>query len=95
MNLPSPSHVALPGCEGSIKVNDTLELPELKLQRKVKSMQMFRQPVQKSEPPPPLPSSVASLRPFGLLNHLPRCYPCHPSHQTLHHLDYISFLFTC
>lgn len=33
--------------KGSIKVNDTLELPELKLQRKVKSMQMFKQPAQR------------------------------------------------
>lgn len=31
---------------GSIKVNDAIELPALKLERKVKSMQMFKQPVQ-------------------------------------------------
>lgn len=31
---------------GEIKVNDMIELPELKVQKKVKSMQMFRKPVQ-------------------------------------------------
>ena len=31
---------------GGLRVGDTLELPELRLQKKVKSMQMFRRPVQ-------------------------------------------------
>ncbi|KAI3436710.1 hypothetical protein D9Q98_006125 [Chlorella vulgaris] len=31
---------------GGVRVGDTVELPELKAQKKVKSMQMFRQPVQ-------------------------------------------------
>lgn len=33
---------------GSIAVNQTLEFPELKLERKVKSMQMFKRPVQRA-----------------------------------------------
>ncbi|KAK9818119.1 hypothetical protein WJX72_007434 [[Myrmecia] bisecta] len=32
--------------QGGLKLNDPLELPELKLARKVKSMQMFKKPVQ-------------------------------------------------
>jgi selenocysteine-specific elongation factor len=31
---------------GSAAVNDTIELPELRVQKKIKSMQMFRAPVQ-------------------------------------------------
>ena len=31
--------------QGKVKVNDTIELPEQKLQRKVKSLQVFRQSV--------------------------------------------------
>eukprot|EP00301_Raphidiophrys_heterophryoidea_P022115 c6351_g1_i1.p1 GENE.c6351_g1_i1~~c6351_g1_i1.p1 ORF type:complete len:572 (-),score=148.73 c6351_g1_i1:33-1607(-) len=31
--------------QGSVEVNQTIEFPELKLERKVKSMQMFRKPV--------------------------------------------------
>lgn len=31
--------------QGCIRVNESLELPELKVQRKVKSLQMFKQPV--------------------------------------------------
>lgn len=31
---------------GMLKVGDTIELPLLKVERKVKSMQMFRKPVQ-------------------------------------------------
>ena len=31
--------------QGSIKINDTIEIPHLKTDRKVKSMQMFRKPV--------------------------------------------------
>lgn len=31
---------------GQVSVDDTVELPALKLERKVKSMQMFKQPVQ-------------------------------------------------
>ena len=36
-------HVAV---QGGLKVGDTLELPELRVQKKVKSMQMFKRPVQ-------------------------------------------------
>lgn len=31
---------------GQIKAGDTLELPNLRVEKKVKSMQMFRKPVQ-------------------------------------------------
>lgn len=31
---------------GQVKVGDTVELPNLKAEKKVKSMQMFRKPVQ-------------------------------------------------
>ena len=31
--------------QGKVKVNDTIELPEQKVQRKVKSLQVFRQSV--------------------------------------------------
>lgn len=33
--------------QGSVAVNDTVEIPSLKITKKVKSMQMFRQPVEK------------------------------------------------
>lgn len=32
--------------QGGAKVGEVIELPELRLQKKVKSMQMFRRPVQ-------------------------------------------------
>lgn len=35
--------------EGSVSVNDTIELPALKLQRPVKSMQMFRRAVTRAQ----------------------------------------------
>lgn len=31
---------------GAVKVGDNIELPSLKVEKKVKSMQMFRKPVQ-------------------------------------------------
>ena len=31
---------------GQVKVGDVIELPYLKVQKKIKSMQMFRKPVQ-------------------------------------------------
>ena len=33
--------------QGSARVNDTVELPQLRLQRKIRSMQMFRKPQQR------------------------------------------------
>lgn len=35
--------------QGCVNVNDNIELPMIKEQRKIKSMQMFRQPVQKAQ----------------------------------------------
>lgn len=35
--------------QGSIKINDTIEIPQLKIERKIKSMQMFRKSVEKGE----------------------------------------------
>mmetsp|Transcript_17826 Transcript_17826/g.17063 ORF Transcript_17826/g.17063 Transcript_17826/m.17063 type:complete len:86 (+) Transcript_17826:492-749(+) len=35
--------------KGAIKVGDTVELPAHKIQKKVKSMQMFRKPVQMAQ----------------------------------------------
>lgn len=32
--------------QGSIKINDTIEIPNLKMERKVKSMQMFKKPIE-------------------------------------------------
>ena len=34
--------------QGTVKVNDEIELPELRLTKKVKSMQMFKKPVNKA-----------------------------------------------
>lgn len=34
---------------GSIAVNDTVEIPSMKVNKKIKSMQMFRQPVEKTQ----------------------------------------------
>jgi selenocysteine-specific elongation factor len=31
---------------GQLKVGDTIELPQLRVEKKVKSMQMFRKPIQ-------------------------------------------------
>jgi len=35
--------------QGSVKVGDTVEIPELRLQRKVRSIQMFKAPVQQAQ----------------------------------------------
>lgn len=34
--------------QGTVKVHDTIEIPSLKIDRKVKSMQMFRKPIEKA-----------------------------------------------
>ena len=55
---------------GSVALNQTVELPALKLQRKVKSLQMFHRPVaqahQVGNPCRPPPSSIPELSTVGL-----------------------------
>ncbi|KAG5677838.1 hypothetical protein PVAND_007560 [Polypedilum vanderplanki] len=35
--------------QGSIKINDTIEIPSMKIDRKIKSMQMFKKPVERAQ----------------------------------------------
>lgn len=60
--------------QGSVSVNETIELPALKLQRPVKSMQMFKKPVNKAVQGDRLGICVTQLDP-GLIERGLVCAP--------------------
>ena len=64
---PAPALLSVHGhVQGKVKVNDTIELPEQKVQRKVKSLQVFRQSV----------SSCEQVGVLCMLRVLPPSLPC-------------------
>ncbi|XP_065903267.1 selenocysteine-specific elongation factor-like isoform X2 [Dysidea avara] len=64
---------------GGLSLNDTIEIPSLKITKKVKSMQMFKQPVQHAMQGDRVAVCVTQFDP----KQVERCIVCSPGHVSL------------